>query len=252
MAQGTFSGLISIDHAWQSVSLEERLELVSRSQATGVLAALAAVILIGCIAYGFDQIWLLGGGAATSIFIYPLFSSYTWRREKPALILAYLAVRAVARRYAYGYNIGDLDIILIYRGRMRELFRSKEEEAEYRQQQNVDIDVPLQDYKDVWIVLMRGGVVILSERPGGAKLEFITYITHESVLRKPKQEENAIDDRSIVIEGALSSKGRSVILTTRFPAAQYVFEKRFLALVEENKITQQSLEKLRQNQHREI
>lgn len=239
------SGLISIDNAWQSVSLEERLELISRAHATGVVASISSMLLIGCVAYGFDKIWLLAVGAASSIFVFPLFTSYSWRREKPALILAYLAVRAVSRRYAYAYNIPDIDIVFIYRTKMKEIFSDVEEEALHKQQERVDFDTNLEDRKDVWVVLMRGGIVILSEKLGGARLEFSTAITGETVIAKPPANETGWSDRAIRIEGVLASKGRAVILDSKYPAAQYVFEKKLQILIEEQKAAIESLEKLR-------
>lgn len=238
-------GIVSVDNAWQSVSLEERLELISRAHATGVLASVTCVLLLGSIAYGFDKIWILAAGAAGALFVFPLFSSYSWRREKPALILAYLACRAVARRYAYGYSMPDIDIVFIYRAQMKEVFRSKEEEMLFRQRQKTDLDTGIVDFKDVWIVLFRGGLVVMSEKTGGAKLEFLTYLTHETVVREPTAKEEPPDDRAMIIEGVGAAKGRMVMVTSRYPAAHYVFEKRLDALLEEHKLSRESLEKLR-------
>jgi hypothetical protein len=243
------NSVISIDQAWQSVSLEERLELISRAQASGLMATMATMFLIGCMAYGFDKIWLLVVGVAASSFVYPLFSSFSWRTEKPALILAYLAVRTVARRYAFAYNVPDLDIVFIYRAEIRELFRDKAAEELARQELDVEIDTPVEAYKTVWVVLMRGGVVFLWERPGGAKMEFLTHLTNESVLRKPTNNENPPDERALVLEGVAAIKGRALMITSRYPAAHYVFEKKVLALIEEQRALQETQERLRtQNQ----
>lgn len=239
------SGLVSVDHAWQSVSLEERLELISRAHANGIVAMVCCVLLMGGIAYGFDEIWILAAGVAGSLFVFPLFSSYSWRREKPALILAYLAVRTVARRYAYGYDMPDIDIIFIYRARMKEVFSSKEEELFARQRERLDYDSVTTEHKDVWVVLLRGGIVILSEKDGGARLEFLTFINHDTVIRKPTNAEGIQDEKALVIEGVLNSKGRAVVLTSRYAGAHYVFERRLGALIVEQKMNHQTLEKLR-------
>lgn len=239
------NNLISIDQAWQSVSLEERLELISRAQASGLMATMATMFLIGCMAYGFDKIWLLAVGVAASSFVYPLFSSFSWRTEKPALILAYLAVRTVARRYAFAYNVPDLDIVFIYRAEIRELFRDKAAEELARQELDVEIDTPVEATKTVWVVLMRGGVVFLSERQGGAKMEFLSHINNESLLRKPLASENPPDDQTLVLEGVGPTKGRVLMISSRYPAAHYVFEKKILALIEEQRLFQETQERLR-------
>jgi hypothetical protein len=225
---------LSIDDAWNAVALEERLELLSRCHADGVLAGIAAFGLLGAIAYGFDEIYLLAGGLVAAFFIVPLFMSYSWRRGKPALILAYLAVRTVSRRYAYGYNITDLDIILIYRGTLRELYRNREEEEMVKQKQTVDFGSNNDVEKPIWICLLRGAIVLLSEREGGAKLEFLAPVTNELLVRKPRGEESE-SDTALIIEGLNMSKGRTIVLDSRSVGAQYVFERQVARLVSEFK-----------------
>jgi len=236
--------LSAIDLAWHSVALEERLELVSKSQATGVVACFFAVVFIGCAGYGFDQIWLLAAGFGSCMFFFPLFSSYSWRRGKPGLILAYLAVKAMARRYAYSFNIQDLDLILIYRGRMRDVFASREEEELAKQSGGRDGDILSTESRDVWICLMRGGVVILREKRGGAKLDFLTLVTNESTIRIP-DDDNAPED-AVIIDGVGVSKGRSVMLWSRYPGAHFVFGKQVENLVAEAVHTAETQERLRQ------
>ena len=225
---------VSIDDAWNAVALEERLNLLSRSHAHGIMAGLGGFWLLGTIAYGFDQIYLLAGGLVAAFFLVPLFMSYSWRRGRPALILAYLAVRTVSRRYAYGYNITDLDIILIYRGTMNEVYRNREEEELTRQKQSVDFDSSMDNEKSVWICLLRGAVVILSERAGGAKLEFLAPVTNELGIRKPRGDEPG-SETAVAVEGTGQSKGRVVVIDSKSVGAQYVFEKQLARLISEYK-----------------
>ena len=120
------SAVLSIEDAWNSVALEERIELIARSQAFGLACGLACLLAIGAMAYGFDQPWLLLGGALGATTIGPIFSSRHWRRYKPATIMEYLAVRSIARRYAVGFNIREVDIVLIFKGTMKELLSQAE------------------------------------------------------------------------------------------------------------------------------
>ncbi len=223
----------SIDDAWNTVALEERLDLLSRAHAHGIMAGLASFFLLGSIAYGFDQIYILLGGFLAAFFLVPMFTSYSWRRGKPALILAYLAARTVSRRYAYGHNLSDLDIVLIYRGVMREIFANREDEELTRQRQSVDFDsAGADDDKPVWICLLRGAVVILSERTGGAKLEFIAPVTNELGIDKADRNEG-FSDNAIMLEGVQMSKGRKIILDSPSSGAQYVFGRQLQRLVGE-------------------
>ena len=223
---------INLKNAWNSVALEERLELVSRAQAEGIIAAMASIFLIGSIAYGFDEIWLLGGGLIASLLVMPLFASYSWRKNKPAAVLSYLAVRSVARRYAFGFNISDLSIILIFRGILEERYENQETEMAIRQHESVEYDQSSGTQKPVWICLMRGGFVALSEKTGGAKLEFVGAVDPNLVCRKPTPQENA-PERSVVIQGTGSYRGRKVIISSNYPGALYVFEKQLGRLIDE-------------------
>lgn len=223
----------SVDDAWNTVALEERLDLLSRAHAHGIMAGLASFALLGTIAYGFDQIYVLAGGFVAAFFMVPMFTSYSWRRGKPALILAYLAARTVSRRYAYGHNLSDLDIVLIYRGVMREIFSDRVAEEMTRQRQDVDFDAPENiGYKNVWICLLRGAIVILSERSGGAKLEFIAPVTNEVEVQKAPAEEG-LSDGAVIVEGVQMSKGRRIILDSTSSGAQYVFERQLQRLIAE-------------------
>lgn len=237
---------LAVDDIWQSVSLEERLDLISRSQASGFISSIITLLLVGSIAYGLDEIWLLVAAVGCSFFTFPLFSSHSWRTGKPSLILAYLAVRTLARRYAYAFDLQNIDIILIYRGHFKEILGSEEEE--YNRQKNLaDFGQVADDFIPVWIILMRGGVIVLSERVGGAKLEFITPIVHDTKLTEL---ESGLGRREVgcVLDGSGMNKGKSIILKTNYKGAHYVFTKRFEQLVFEAIKTQETIENLRRKE----
>ena len=224
---------LNIERAWQAVALEERLEMISSAQAHGILAAALVSLLIGAVAYGFDNIWLLLGSLVGALTIMPLYTSYEWRKSKPELILKYLAVRSVARRYAFGAAISNFDVILIFRGVFREVYNSEEQERLAKQQQDTDLEGSSQeDEKEVWICLMRGGLVVLSECRGGAKLEFVTPTAADVVCRRSSAEDQA-PDNWVLVQGTGISKGRTAAISSRFPAALYVFEKQLSRITEE-------------------
>ncbi len=238
------TSVASIELAWQAVSLEERLELISKSQASGLIASIACIMAMGAIGYGLDQIYFLVAGLASCTFIFPLFSSYCWRRGKPALILAYLAVRTVGRRYAYAFNVPDIDIIIIYRGVMKQFFNDEEEEEYARQTLTVGVDNTIGSTKEVWVMMMRGGLLLLSEAPGGAKLEFLTHITAESVI-SPSDDPD-MPEGSLNIRGVGASKGKQIVLGSKYPGAHFVFTKQLDYIVQEHVAWQESQERLRQ------
>ncbi len=226
------SAALSVQHAWNSVALEERLELVSKCQADGLLAALTFTFMMGAVAYGFDKIYLLLGALLAATLIMPMFSSHTWRRGKPALILQYLAARSIARRYAYGFGITDLDIVLIFRGTMARQFITPEDEMAYMSNEDVELDTQTQGDKQVWICLMRAGLVLLSEKNGGAKMEFCSQIAQDTVCHQMRDENGQLTG-ALTVTGSGQAKGRKVVLSSRHAGAMYVFEKQLLRLVQE-------------------
>lgn len=223
---------LSVQNAWNSVALEERLELVSRCQANGLVAGLTFALMMGAVAYGFDKFPLLLVAFGGALLVHPMFASYTWRKAKPAIILQYLAARSMARRYAYGIGIGDLDIILIFRGEMLNQFKNEEEELEFLSRQDVDLDNPNEAVIPVWICLMRGGLALLSERQGGAKLEFLTPLTRENPC-KAGVDADGTPSGLLTVGGVGQAKGKSVGIRSRYPAAMYVFERQLKRLIEE-------------------
>ena len=238
---------LSENQAWNSVALEERIELISKSQADGVLASLVFLTLSGSIGYGFNQIWLLAAGALGAFLIIPLFTSRSWRKQKPAIIMSYLAARSVARRYAYGYGIRNLDIILIFRGFLEESYQSAEDKAFAQKDEYIDFESSIEGRKEVWICLLRGGVIAISEKLGGAKLEFATAIDKDSACDSAEPTGQG-DMASVTISGSGKSKGRVVVLTSNYPGALYVFRKQCSRLIDEAKQLSQHITELATNQ----
>lgn len=206
------------------------MELVSKANAEGIVAATGFVLMMGSVAYGFDQILILAFSSVVSLLIIPFVTNHSWRRNKAKAILSYLAVRSVARRYAYGHHITDFNMVLTFRGRMREVYDSPEEWQQANQNSQVDFGSGMNAEKAVWICLMRGAVAVLSERLGGAKLEFLGPVCPELKCRKPLPKEQ-VSERAVVIEGAGISKGRTIALESDYPAAIYVFEKKLSRLI---------------------
>ena len=235
--------VLSVQNAWNSVALEERLELVSRAKAQGTAAGVCFVLMAGSIGYGFDKIEFLFGGILASLFVGQLFSFHSWRSNKPEAILKYLAARSVARRYAYGYRMPDLDVVLIFRGHYEQIFSDQELEQLYESTKTVDFNTKISSKKPVWICLMRGAVVVMSERRGGAKLEFICPVQAEAVLRKPNADEEVSED-ALVLEGCGPTKGRIAAISSTYPGAFYVFEKQLERLLAEARRKVVALERI--------
>jgi hypothetical protein len=225
------SAVLSIEDAWNSVALEERIELIARSQAFGLACAMACLLAIGSMAYGLDQPLLLFGAVLGAITIGPVFSSRHWRKNKPATIMEYLAVRSIARRYAVGFNIREVDIVLIFKGTIKELL-SQQELEQIAETQAFSQEIPSDAKIPVWICLFRGGVVVLSEHIGGAKLECVSVFGPDMSYRDPGPADGA-SDNAIVLGGIGDGRSRTLLLDSKYRAALYVFKRRALKLNDE-------------------
>jgi hypothetical protein len=224
---------LSEENAWNSVALEERLELVSKCQADGLLAALAFTFMMGACAYGFDKIYLLLGSLFGAAIIMPMFSSYSWRKGKPALILNYLAARSMARRYGYTCNISDLDVVLIFKGETKQEFLDESAQLDHMVGKGEEMEDAAEGLLPVWVCLLRGGVVLIAEHAGGAKLVYSSPIGRDMVC-SPVRDEEGNPTGEISIVGIAHAKGRKVTLASRFPAAFYVFERQLQRLIAES------------------
>lgn len=203
--------VLNTEEAWNAVSLEERLELVSRSNGDGVLAALMSATVLGSVAWSLDKIWLFYVGSALSLLFIPLIANLTWRRSKPELILRYLAARAMARRYATAHKIEGSEVAFLFRG-VAKVDEGQEGEVEELA---------------VWICLLRGAVILLSERPGGARLEFLSAISGDSQF---STEDDPAGRPQLILNGSGIDSGRTCIISSRYVATFYVFQRLFSQL----------------------
>ncbi len=221
---------LRVEEAWNGVSVEERFELVARAKAHAFIVALAASFLFGAIAYGFDNIWLLCIALVVGSISMSISGGKFWRRHKSELILTYLAVRSVSRRYAYAYKIPAIDIILIFRGQIERLYSSEEEKVLARERENVGFDTISKQTNPVWICLLRGAVLVLSERPGGAKLEYIAPINPNLNIRRQNEKEGTTTPTAGIIISGVNNQ-IDILVTSPYKGALYVFEKRLARLI---------------------
>ncbi len=237
----------SIEDAWNSVALEERLELVAQCQAQGVHAALCFALYMSCIAYGFDQIFFLLFALAGSFLVFPVYAAKKWRQAKPALIMRYLAAHAVCRRYAYGLKFSNYNLVLLFRATLHEQFTNPEQEQLHLAKRGKELGVDLgnNDPIDVWVALLRGGVVILSEQRGGAKLEYCASLMNN--LQSKAEPNLEVPGTQLVRLSTTSgnTKDRKVWLTSRYSGALYVFDKQLNRLSYEQKETREREELIR-------
>lgn len=220
---------LNAEQAFNAVSLEERIALVAKSQGAGVSAMCVAFIATIPVAYGFNNIYLLAIGAAFCSLLYQAFCSRAWRQEKPKLVLEYLAARTAGRRFAFMYNIKELEVQFVLRGKAKILSNDPNK---------TQISLPgissvlTEKPKDVWICLLEGGVTVFSESAGGARLEFATKLGRNNILTTREDEGLG---KVVTLTGDGVSAGHGIEISSPFPASTYVFEKKAIKIIEDAK-----------------
>jgi len=212
---------------WRKIPPEEKLELMARAQSRGLGAAVVLLTITGTVAAGLRLPWIFWGAFMGVPFIFQFASAKAWRDMKPRAMLEYLAARSAARRYAYGCQCKDLTVVLMFRGVLQRQF--DEEEI----QSALEARVESKDYIDVWVALFPDTVVMMSERSGGAKLEFAQSLG-ERLAIKAVDFDNQNDSKQLefTVENKRGDK-HSWVLTSSYPAALYVFERKAQAFTAE-------------------
>ncbi len=204
---------ISINNVWSSISNEEKEGLLARAQASGIIASLVFISFTTFAAIDFNQYWLILAGVFSSIIIIPLFANSTWRTEKTAKILRYLAVRSVARRYAYGFGLRRLEITSLMQGHLQLIEGLPDMPVD-----SADFDIKQflkNEKKPVWICLLQSGLVVISEKAGGAKLEFIAnFDKNIETQYLPLNSENK--SNAIAVAGNIKNREKIAILTSNY------------------------------------
>ena len=225
---------INNTEVWRQIPPEEKFELMARAQASGILAAIITIVIASTIAVGLRLTWVMWGSLVMSPFIFQFAAGKKWRSIRPVVMLEYLAVRSAARRYAFTANAKDLAVALIFRGRVEKLF------GEDRIQEALEAAIEKTKEAEVWVTLFNDAVVMMSERVGGAKLEFACTLgdklTVEGVAKEGKGDYSADKEIYLTYHGKEKEGDRRLKLTSRHPAALVVFEKKIKALTEQVKV----------------
>lgn len=215
---------------WRIIPPEEKLELLSKSHARGIVSAITAIVVGSTLAIGFKWNWFLWGSMMISPLIFQFASGKEWRKVKPQAILKYLAARSAARRYAFAAQSKDLSVDFMFRGTLEKVQdRQKAEDA-------IESILEGASEAEVWVTLFRDCIIMMSERPGGAELKF-GYLINEKLSitgLSPDGDSDYSNDREIYLTvQERKNDEKKYKLTSRFPAALVVFEKKAIELQRE-------------------
>ena len=211
--------------AWRSIPPEVKIEIMNRCHARGVIIAAVAIFLAASLSIGFQFIWLFWGSLLISPFIFQIATARMWRRLKPQTVLRYLAARSAARRYAFAAQANDLDLHLIMEGTLRRLY--DQEAGDMFDSAELPDITP----KSVWVILFGDVLVMLEERRGGARVAMITLLDDTlTMTAKNEGESEYTSQKTLHFHLALKNADQPLEyeLTSRFPGALLVLEKKIL------------------------
>jgi hypothetical protein len=216
---------------WRKVPPEEKLELIARAQSRGVSASFVILIITGTVAVGLRLPWIFWAGFVAIPFAFQFASARAWRDLKPRTMLEYLAARSAARRYAYGAHAKDLTVDIMFKGNLQK------DLSILGESEQLDARIENRDKVDVWVSIFADTIVMMSERQGGAKLEMIhSTVGRIEVTAEGFDESNAESRRLVIDIEARRGESQRWFLTSPYPAALLVCERKIKRAKEENKI----------------
>lgn len=232
---------LSSDEIWRQIPPEEKFELLAKSQASGIQGALVLIITLATIAVGLKIKWLLWASFICSPLVYQFAAGKAWRKIKPGVMLEYLAARSVARRFAYISKAADLTPQVIFRAAVTEELNDSQNAIN----EAIQAIEKANERSLMWISLLNSAVVAFFEAPQGARLEFVSLINEQVKIEGRNLDESDGDysaNRELLLTiYADSPKERKYRITSPYPAALVVFEKRLIQLKELAKIQAQFL-----------
>ena len=204
---------------WRQIPPEEKISAMAKAHSAGFMSGAITIITCSTLAVGFKVVWLMWLSILVSPIIFQFASSKAWRDLRPRMMLEYLAARSAARRHAFNIGGKDLNLSLMFKGKLEEIFEDEQE--------NIQAKIDGRQVKQVWVALFQDSFVMMTERIGGAELRF-GHIINEKFTFKTNEED--VGDYSSQKELEFVSNARDWVghtfkLTSPHPAALIAFEK---------------------------
>ena len=229
MAKPIIQDSISGKEIWRQIAPEEKFDLIHRAHAKGVMVCLITFIIAGTLAVGLKASWIMWGGFVISPFVFQFASGKAWRTVRPRAMLEFLAARAAARRYAFMIQSKELELNLMFRSCLSHEFTDEEGRLK-------ELEAAIEHTREtgVWVALFKDAVVMISEKAGGARLEFGHLIGSELKLETSSEQDEYSNARRLTLEYT-DRRGTTVrvCLGGKYPAALAVFERRLRAQLHE-------------------
>ncbi len=214
---------------WRLVPPEAKLEMMAKANSKGMMTALSVIVVGATCSMALEMVWFFWGALLCSPIIFQLSAGKAWRGLKPQTMLQYLAARSAARRYAYIAKSTNLTLDLIFPATLERVFDPNDVSGALEAAINKNKET------EVWVALFKDTVVLMSEQLGGAKMEFAQSINDKLKVKSISESGgDYTNDKEVIltaIQPGIREHGEedleeSIKITSRFPAALVVFEKK--------------------------
>lgn len=211
------------EEAWRLIPPEEKLVILARAHSFGVLWAMGFILLGATMAVSFQTPLLFWTAIVACPMVFQFSASRKWRSLRPKSVIEYLAARSVTRRYAYAVKSNDLELLLLFRGKLSHEPEGTDAFELYTQYYGENFrNIP------VWIALFPDSVIVISEQVGGANLEFGHVINARFSMRSEAPDGREYSPHlEVLLEYDDRNYGKHLVrLTSQYPAAINAFEKK--------------------------
>ena len=224
--------MVGEEEIWSIVPPEEKLELLARSQVSGISTCFLFIAVCFTLAIALKLQWLIWLSLIASPLLFQTAAHRAWKSLKPKIMLQYLAARSVARRFAFAANAHGLEVELIFRGNVSEVHQGESQELS----DAIESIESNNDETTAWVGLLNDAIVAFRESRSGGTLEFVSLSDHRLKV-EGRNTDGSTDEysknREVFIHLEKSfGKLSTYRLTSDYPAALIVFEKKLKARVE--------------------
>jgi len=225
--------LLNPEEVWRRIPPEEKLELLAKAHAQGIVWVFFFILITGTITIGLELVQFIWSALVISPFVFQSASSRKFRHLRPKTILEYLAARSAARRFALSANSKDLTVLLLFRGHLRIEDTAQENIPSFEKFVGEVREAP------VWVALLSDAIVMLTEGINGANMELGKLLDDKISVygESPTGESSYSNERElhITFHDNKKRRNRHFILTSQYSAALIVFEKKLMEAHEETK-----------------
>ncbi len=161
-----------IAQAWSRVPAGERRELATRANLKGAQACLLALLFGTTLAFCFKENTILLGMLALLPVLYQVVATREWIEGKPRLAISYFVAEKAAAQYARHYNTADASVKVLFKGIVTPPTGAMQEPSPGDSPKKVS----------VWVALFGDRLIMFSEHPEGARLEFLQSLGEQLIV----------------------------------------------------------------------